>query len=62
MRVGTFELSLAKAVQSNAVTRKGIIRILREKFFQFLTTELALFSHGYLSYYTFRTRVADNLH
>ena len=59
--VGRVELTLAKAVQRDAVTRKRIVRILSEKFFQFLATEITLFSHSCLSYYTCRTWVAGNL-
>jgi hypothetical protein len=46
------QLALTEAIQGYAVARKGVIRILGQKFFQFLPPGLVLFGHGSLAYYT----------
>jgi len=56
VRLGGDEVTVFDALQSDAIAGEGVVWMLRQKIFQFLTAAFALFSHGDVSYYTCRTK------
>ena len=61
VRVSSFQFALPEAIEGDAITREGVVRVLGEEFFELLATEFALFSHGGISYYTWRMWLADKV-